>query len=271
MEKLVITAAIVGAEVTREEQPALALTPEEIAEDAYKCYQAGAAMIHLHVRDEHGNATQSKDVFKKTVDLIRKKCPILVQVSTGGAVGMTAEERIQSIEADPDMATLSTGTCNFGPDVFENTQEYMEMFAKKMAEKNIKPELEVFDVGMIENGVRLMKKGLIKAPLHFDFVLGVPGAAPGTPEIAMFMSKTIPSDASWTIAGIGRTELPLAVMAIILGGHVRVGFEDNVSYSKGVLAESNAQLVARIVRIAKELGREVATPDEARKILGLYK
>jgi len=270
MEKLVITAAIVGAEVTREEQPALALTPDEIAEDAKKCYEAGAAMVHLHVRDEKGNATQNQAVFKETVKKIRERCPVLVQVSTGGAVGMTAEERIQSIESSPDMATLSTGTCNFGPDVFENTQAMQEIFAQKMAEKNIKPELECFDAGMIENGLRLLKKGLIKAPLHFDFVLGVPGAAPGTPEMLMFMRQTIPGDATWTVAGIGRTELPLAIMGIVLGGHVRVGFEDNVFYSKGVLADSNAQLVARIARIAKEVGREVATPEEARKILGLY-
>lgn len=271
MDKLVITVAAVGAEVTRQEQPALPITPEEIAEDAYRCYKAGAAMIHLHVRDEQGNPTQDKEVFKKTVKLIREKCPILVQVSTGGAVGMTPEERIQSIEADPDMATLSTGTCNFGPDVFMNTQEYMEVFAKKMAEKNIKPELECFEPGMIENGVRLMKKGFIKAPLHFDFVLGVPGACPGTPEALMFMKSAIPAGSTWTVAGVGRAQLPLATMAVILGGHVRVGFEDNIFYSKGVLAESNAQLVERVVRIAKEHGREIATPEEARTILGLYK
>lgn len=271
MEKLVITAAIVGAEVTRAEQPNLSLSAAEIAEDAYQCYKAGAAMIHLHVRDAAGNATQDKEVFTAAVKLIRAKCPVLVQVSTGGAVGMSAEERIQSIEADPDMATLSTGTCNFGTEVFENTQEMMELFAKKMTAKNIKPELECFDVGMIDNGVRLAKKGFIKTPLHFDFVLGVPGAAPGTPEVLMFMKSHIPADATWTVAGVGRSETPLVTMGIILGGHVRVGFEDNVFYGKGDLAKSNAQLVERVVRLAKELGREVATPEEARKILGLYK
>lgn len=271
MEKLVITAAIVGAEVTRDEQPNLSLTPAEIAEDAYQCYKAGAAMIHLHVRDAEGNPTQSKEIFAETIKLIREKCPVLVQVSTGGAAWMTAEERIQSIEADPDMATLSTGTCNFGTDVFTNTQDMMEIFATKMTEKNIKPELECFDVGMIDNGVRLAKKGFLKAPLHFDFVLGVPGAAPGTPEVLMFMKNHIPADATWTVAGIGRTETPLAAMGIVMGGHVRVGFEDNVYYNKGEVAQSNAQLVERVARLAKELGREVATPEEARKILGLYK
>jgi 3-keto-5-aminohexanoate cleavage enzyme len=152
-----------------------------------------------------------------------------------------------------------------------NPQDYLETFAKKMAEKNIKPELECFEPGMIANGLRLAKKGLIKEPLHFDFVLGVPGAMPGEPKDLLHMVNSIPSNATWTVAGIGRYELPLAVMAIVMGGHVRVGFEDNIFYSKGVLAESNAQLVERIARISRDVGREVATPEEARKILGLYK
>jgi 3-keto-5-aminohexanoate cleavage enzyme len=150
-----------------------------------------------------------------------------------------------------------------------NTEEYMEKFAKRMLDLGVKPEIEVFERGMIENAKKLVKKGLVKAPLHFDLVLGVPGACPGTPEDLMFMVAQLPAGSTWTVAGIGRSELPLAVMAIVLGGHVRVGFEDNVYYGKGELATSNAQLVERIVRIAKEVGREVATPDEARAILGI--
>jgi 3-keto-5-aminohexanoate cleavage enzyme len=169
------------------------------------------------------------------------------------------------------MATLSCGTCNFGGDVFMNSEAYMEQFASRMLELGVKPELEVFERGMIDNAKKLLKKGLLKAPLHFDFVLGVPGACPGTPEDLLYMVRQLPPDWTWTVAGIGKDELPLAVMAIMLGGHVRVGFEDNVYYKKGVLAESNAPLVARIVRIAEELGREIATPDEAREILGLSK
>ncbi len=269
MEKLIITAALTGAEVTRDQQPNLPLTPDEIAEAAYECYLAGASIVHVHARDAEGNPTQDIDVYKEIKEKVEAKCPIIFQPSTGGAVWHTPEQRLQPVDLKPEMATLSCGTCNFGPDVFMNSEEYIEKFAVKMQEMGVKPEIEVFERGMIENAKRLVKKGLVKAPLHVDFVLGVPGACPGNPEDLMFMVNQIPQDWTWTVAGIGRTETPLAVMAIIMGGHVRVGFEDNVYYSKGRLAKSNAEFVERIVRLAKEIGREVATPDEARAILGL--
>ena len=145
----------------------------------------------------------------------------------------------------------------------------MENFAKVMKENGVKPEIEIFEKGMIDNAMKLVKKGLVSLPIHFDFVLGVPGAMPGEPRDLVYLVNSIPSGCTWTVAGIGRAELPLGVMAIVMGGHVRVGFEDNIFYSKGVVAESNAQLVARIARISRECGREVATPAEARKILGL--
>ncbi len=271
MEKLIITAAITGAEVTRDIQPNLALTPDEIAEDAYQCYLAGASIIHVHARDEEGNPTQSYDVYKEIKDKIEAKCNVIVQPSTGGATWHSAEERLQPVELKPEMATLSTGTVNFGPDVFMNTEEYMEKFAARMKELGVKPEIEVFERGMIVNALKLVKKGLVDKPVHFDFVLGVPGACPGEIEDLVYFKQSIPADATWTVAGIGRYELPLATAAIVMGGHVRVGFEDNVYYSKGVLADSNAQLVERIVRISKELGRVVATPDETREILSLKK
>ncbi|OPL09092.1 MAG: 3-keto-5-aminohexanoate cleavage protein [delta proteobacterium ML8_F1] len=271
MEKLIITAALTGAEVTREVQPALPLTPEEIARDAYECYKAGASIVHIHARDPEGNPTQDKAVYQQIKTLIEEQCNVIVQPSTGGAVWHSAEERLQPVELKPEMATLSTGTVNFGPDVFMNTQEYMEKFAQRMLTLGVKPEIEIFDRGMIHNALGLLKKGLLKSPLHFDFVLGVPGACPGGVEDLVYLRSRIPDDATWTVAGIGRHETPLAAAAIVMGGHVRVGFEDNVYYSKGVLARSNAQLVERIVRIAAELGREVATPDEAREILGLKK
>ncbi|MCA0385512.1 MAG: 3-keto-5-aminohexanoate cleavage protein [Firmicutes bacterium] len=269
MEKLIITAALTGAEVTRAQQPHLPITPDEIAEEAFKCYEAGASIVHIHARDAEGNPTQDAEVYRQIKEKIAEKCNIIFQPSTGGAVWHTPEQRLQPVDLSPEMATLSCGTCNFGPDVFMNSEEYIEKFAVKMQEMGVKPEIEVFERGMIENAKALVKKGLVKAPLHVDFVLGVPGACPGTPEDLMFMVNQLPEGWTWTVAGIGRSELPLAVMAIILGGHVRVGFEDNVYYSKGRLATSNAELVERIVRIAKEMGREVATPDEARKILGL--
>jgi 3-keto-5-aminohexanoate cleavage enzyme len=192
---------------------------------------------------------------------------VIIQPTTGGAVWHTFEQRMQPLMLKPEMATLSCGTCNFGDDVFVNTAPFMTELAEKMLSLGVKPELEVFERGMIQNAIRLHQRALLKAPLHFDMVLGVPGACPGTPEDLMYMVKQLPPDATWTVAGIGRSQLPLAAMAIIMGGHVRVGFEDNVYLEKGVLAESNADFVKRIVRLAKELGRPVAAPDEARRIL----
>jgi 3-keto-5-aminohexanoate cleavage enzyme len=269
MEKLIITAALTGAEVTKDIQPNLPVTPDEIAEAAYECWKAGASIVHVHARDAEGNPTQSGDVYKAIIDKIREKCDIIVQPSTGGATWHTPEQRLQPVELAPEMATLSCGTCNFGNEVFMNTQENIEIFAKRMQELGVKPEIEVFERGMIDTAKGLVKKGLINAPLHFDFVLGVPGACPGNPEDLMYMVQQIPAGSTWTVAGVGRYETPLSVMSIIMGGHVRVGFEDNVYYSKGVKADSNAQLVERVVRLAGELGREVASPDEARRILGL--
>jgi len=271
LEKLIITAALTGAEVTREQQPNLPLTPDEIAEAAYEAYKAGASIVHVHARDEEGNPTQSYEVYKEIKEKIEAKCPVIFQPSTGGAVWHSPEERLQPVELSPEMATLSCGTCNFGPDVFMNSQEYMEKFAARMKELGIKPELEIFEKGMINNALTLVKKGLLDKPLHFDFVMGIPGAITGEVRDLLYLVESIPEESTWTVAGIGRQELPLATAAIILGGHVRVGFEDNVLYKKGQLAKSNAELVERIVRIAKELGREVATPDEARKILGISK
>ncbi|WP_069650544.1 3-keto-5-aminohexanoate cleavage protein [Caloranaerobacter ferrireducens] len=269
MQKLIITAALTGAEVTREQQPNLPITPEEIAEAAYEAYKAGASIVHIHARDKDGNPTQDYEVYKEIKERIEAKCPVIFQPSTGGAVWHTPEERLQPVELRPEMATLSCGTCNFGPDVFMNSQEYMEKFAKRMKELGVKPELEIFERGMIKNALTLVKKGLIDEPLHFDFVMGVPGAIPGEIRDLLYLVESIPKGSTWTVAGIGRYELPLATAAILLGGHVRVGFEDNIYYKKGELAKSNAQLVERIVRLAHELGREVATPDEAREILNI--
>ncbi|MTI68252.1 MAG: 3-keto-5-aminohexanoate cleavage protein [Firmicutes bacterium] len=269
MEKLIITAALTGAEVTRKQQPNLPLTPEEIAEAAYEAYKAGASIVHVHARDKDGNPTQDKETYKEIKEKIEEKCPVIFQPSTGGAVWHTKEERLQPVELKPEMATLSAGTCNFGKDVFMNSQEYIEEFAKRMKELNVKPEIEVFERGMINNAVRLAKKGLLDTPMHFDFVMGIPGAITGEIRDLLYLVESIPKGSTWTVAGIGRHQLPLANMGILLGGNVRVGFEDNIYYKKGELAKSNAQLVERVVRLAKEHNRPVATPDEARKILNI--
>jgi len=269
LNKLIITVAPVGAETTRKDNPNLPLTPAEIAQDVVRCVEKGASLVHLHVRDAAGNATQSRDIFREAIALIKKNCSAIIQVSTGGAAWMTPEERLQPVTLRPEMATLTTGTVNFGDDVFANPPQVIEHFAREIAAHGVKPEIEVFDVGMIANALRLVKQGILQLPLHFDFVMGVPGGIPGEPRHLLHLVESLPAGSTWTVAGIGRCELPLAVQAILLGGHVRVGFEDNVYYSKGVLATGNAQLVERIARLAAELGRAVATPDEARRILGL--
>jgi len=269
MDKLIITAALTGAEVTRAQQPALPVTPQEIADSAHECAQAGAAIVHVHARLSDGTPTQDKETYRQIITEVKKRCNVIVQVSTGGAVGMTPAERLAPVTLKPEMATLSMGTVNFGGDVFMNPPADMEVFAAALRDHGVKPELEIFDSGMLTTASRWLKKGLLSGPQHFDLVLGIPGGMAGTPEALMYLRSQLPAGSSWTVAGIGPAQLPLAALAIVLGGHVRVGFEDNVYYRKGELASSNAQLVARIARISRELERPVATPDEARALLGL--
>ena len=271
MEKLIISACICGAEVTKENNPAGPYTVEEIVREAKSAYDAGAALIHLHVRWDDGTPTQDKGRFQECVDAIRKVCPdVIIQPSTGGAVGMTDLERLQSTEITPtpEMATLDCGTCNFGGDeIFINTDNTINNFGDIMKERGIKPECEVFDKGMIDLALKAAKKGHIDYPIHFDFVLGVQMTA--TVRDLVFMAGSVPPGSTWTATGIGKTCWDIVAATIALGGHVRVGFEDNVYMSKGVLAKSNGEMVERVVQMAKLMNREVATPDEARQILGL--
>ena len=271
MDKLIISACICGAEVTKENNPAVPYTVEEVVREAKSAYDAGAALIHLHVRWDDGTPTQDKGRFQEMVDAIRKECPdVIIQPSTGGAVGMTDLERLQSTEITPtpEMATLDCGTCNFGGDeIFINTDNTIANFGDIMQERGIKPECEVFDKGMIDLALKAAKKGHIKYPIHFDFVLGVQMTS--TVRDLVIMATSIPADSTWTATGIGKNAWGIAAATIAMGGHVRVGFEDNVYMSKGVLAKSNGEMVERVVQMAKLLNREVATPAEAREILGL--
>jgi len=271
MEKLIISACISGAEVTKEQNPAVPYTVEEIVREAKSAYDAGAAVIHLPVRWDDGTPTQSKDRFQECVDAIKEVCPdVIVQPSTGGAVGMTDEERLQScdITPTPEFATLDCGTVNFGGDeIFVNTDDTIMNFAKIMKNKGIKPELEVFDKGMVDKAIKVDKKGLLEHPLHFDFVLGVQMAA--TLRDLVFISESLPEGSTWTATGLGKNAWHIAAATISLGGHVRVGFEDNLYLEKGRLAKSNGEMVAKAVSISEMLGRQVATPAEAREILGL--
>lgn len=268
--KLMITAALVGAEVTRQDTPYLPITPDEIANEAYLAYQAGACIAHIHVRDDAGASTQEAQIYQKTIEKIKERCDIIVQVSTGGAVGMSREERIQPVRLSPEMATLTTGTVNFGSGIFLNSLDDMDYFSSTIVQYGVVPEFEIFDSGMITNAKRLLTNYDFKGRPHFDFVLGVPGAITASAKNLLHLVEQLPMNSTWSVAGIGRHQLPMAMMAIAMGGHVRVGFEDNIYYTKGVLAQSNAQLVERVARLAHELGREPAKPDEARQLLGIY-
>ena len=271
MEKLIITATICGAEVTKEQNAAVPYTVEEIVREAKSAVDAGAAIVHLHVRRDDGTPTQDKARFKECIDAIYEACPdVIIIPSTGGAVGMSAEERLQPTELYPEMATLDCGTCNFGDEVFENTMPMMRDFGKRMIENNIKPEYECFEMGHLDTVLNMAKKGQVPgAPMQFNFVLGVPGCTPATVQNLAWLVNAIPAGSTWTATGIGRHAFTLAAHAIAMGGNVRVGFEDNLNLERGVPAKSNGELVAKVVRIAKELGREIATSAEAREILGL--
>ena len=275
MDKLIITAAICGAEVTKEQNPAVPYTVEEIVREAKSAVDAGAAIVHLHVRYDDGTPTQSRDRFQECEEAILKECPNVILIpSTGGAVGMTPEERLQSTDTTPlpEMATLDCGTCNFGDEIFDNTMPTMRAFGKRMMERGIKPEYECFEMGHLDTILTMARKGQVPgAPMQFNFVLGVPGCTPATVDNLCWLVKNIPAGSTWTATGIGRHAFQLAAPAIVMGGNVRVGFEDNLYLERGVLAKSNGELVDKVVRMAKLLGREVANSDEAREILGLRK
>ncbi|MBP7562801.1 MAG: 3-keto-5-aminohexanoate cleavage protein [Candidatus Cloacimonetes bacterium] len=274
MEPLILTTALTGAETTRASQPNLPITPDEQAQTAIECFKAGSSVMHLHVREDDGSPSQRLERFEESITKIRKAVPeIIIQMSTGGAVGVPFEQRMAPLKLRPDMATLNAGTLNFGDEVFINSPKDIERLAAYFQEVNVAPEIEVYESGMIDIVAKLVKKGLIThTPLHVQFVLGVPGGMSGKPKNLLYMAEHLKEEiptATWGVAGIGRWQLPCAMMAVVMGGHVRVGFEDNIWYHKGVLAESNAQLVARVARMAEEFGRPIATPEQARKILGL--
>ncbi len=270
MEKLIITVAGVGAETTKDAQPGLPVTAAEIGADAARCREAGAAMYHLHVRDAEANPTQAREVFAAAIEAIRERTDIIIQTSTGGAMGMTADERLQPLGLGPEMASLTTGTANFGDDVFFNDSALMSEFYQRMQKKGVRPEFEIFEAGQIDNALKLVKKYGPAGPLlHWDFVLGVPGSMSGEPRNLLFLVDRVPEGSTWTCTGIGRWHMPVTMTALALGGNVRLGFEDNIFLHKGVLAKENAELVGRVARIAQEWDRPCATPDEARRILKL--
>jgi 3-keto-5-aminohexanoate cleavage enzyme len=263
----ILTAAICGAETTREQTPYLPITADELAAEAERCAQAGASVIHLHVRNDDGSPTQDGALFEKAIRAIRARCDAIVQTTTGGAVGMSADERAQPLLCNPEMATLNAGSLNFGDDVFLNPFPMVREFARRMRERGIVPELECYDAGHVESCLALAKEGVIDLPAHFDFVLGVRGGLGASEENFRFLLGKLPQGSSFSVAGIGRHQLPMAELSLRLGGHARCGLEDNVYLSKGVLAKGSYELVARLAELARAAGRGVATPAQARELL----
>lgn len=275
--KVIITAAVTGAWPKKENNPNVPLTPQEIADDVYQCWQAGAAVAHLHMRDDEGNGTMSADKFRETVQTIKTKypdCDIVLNLTTSGDLHATEETRqLHLKELKPEMASYDCGSMNWmNSGLFLNPPKFLEDLGLLMQELNIKPEIEAFDPGMIANAAYYIKKGVLKAPLHFELCMGCANGIPGSVKNLVFMKETMDTlcpGSTWSSFGVGHSAMEIMYATIALGGHLRVGMEDNVMYAKGVLAESNRQFVERARRLIEEYGKEVATPDEAREILSL--
>lgn len=284
MERLIITAALTGAQQGKEANPNLPEQPQEIVRQALECWEAGVAVVHIHARDPEGKPTADPNVFGEIVDGIKAKSDLVICLSTGGAAKISLEERIGMVPAlRPDLASLNIGSTMTGRYDFDNrkwlsdftlaqTYSDLELIARTMLEAGTKPEIEIYDPGMINNALLLQKIGAIVSPMHFSFVMGIPGQInTPTPKHLLYLSEMLPQGSTWQVIGIGVHQFPMITMGMLMDGHVRVGMEDNLHISKGVMAENNAEFVEKAVRIAREIGRPIATPDDAREILGLKK
>ena len=276
--KTIITVAPTGAWPKKKDNPNVPMTPEEIAEDVYECWKAGAAVAHLHMRDDEGNGIMDPVRFKKTVELIKahEDCDIVLNLTTSGDIHADDEIRVAHVkELKPEMASYDCGSMNWlNMGLFLNTPQFLEDCGHLFQELNVKPEIEAFDPGMIGNAAYYIKKGVLKTPVHFQFCMGCANGIGGTMKNLIFMKEEAErlvgaANFTWSCFGVGHSAMEMLYGAVALGGHIRVGMEDNVLFSKGVLAESNKQLVERAVDAVKLFGREVATPDEARQMLNL--
>jgi 3-keto-5-aminohexanoate cleavage enzyme len=269
MQKLIITVALTGNVPTKQMNPHLPVTADEIAADVRRCADAGASIFHVHSRNSEQKPTLDVSVIKENVREIKKTAPdVILQLSTGGRAGKDWDDRANPIRLLPEMGSFTTGSNNLPGMIYENSPQFIEFLAGVFKETGVKPEIEVFETGMINNALYLEKKGLVNFPLHFDFVLGAPGSMPATVKNLIFLSESIPAGSTWTVAGIGRGQIPMGIAALVTGGHVRVGLEDNL-YLPDRSPASNPKLVEKIVTISKEFGRDIATPQEARAILSL--
>jgi len=270
MAKTIITVATTGAWPRKKDNPNIPLTPQEIADDVYKCYQAGAAVAHLHMRDDEGLGTMATEKFEETVKLIKEKCDIILNLTTSGDLNATDETRQAHIKSiKPDMASYDCGSMNWGHNaLFINHPHFLESLGQTMKDNGVKPEVEIFDAGMVYNSLYYKKKGILDGPVHYQFVLGAAGGSTATVENLVYLKGLIPEDSTWSAFGVGKDHLKILYTTIAMGGHVRVGLEDNLYYSKGQVA-SNEQLVSRAARVIKEYGNEVASVSEAKELLGL--
>ncbi len=272
MDKLIINCALTGSRITREQTPYIPVTPDEIINSAVEANEAGAAVVHIHVRDQKtGLGIQDLDLFREVSEGIKSRCNVIQCLTTSGIPGrnLPDDERLIPLALRPELGSIDCGSLNFGKLIFLGGEDFVERAIREMFEQGIKPEMEVFELGMIECCKRLISKNIINKPYYFGLILGTPSGAPADIRALLTMVDSLPPDSLWFVVGIGRHQLPITSLAIILGGHVRVGLEDSIYYAAGVLAKGNAELVSRCVRIAGEMGREVATADEARSMLGL--
>jgi len=273
MEKVIITAAVTGSRPTKEMNPAVPYSPDEIAQAAIECHHAGAAIVHIHVRDpKTGRPDSNIELFREVLDRIRSECNLIINLTTSGFHiddPNPIEIRLQPISLQPEICSLDIGSINFPDRTFINPPDWGETAAKRMLDWGVKPEIEIFDVGHISQALSLASKCLFQEPLYFQLCMGVRWGIEATPENLIFLRDKLPPGSRWSVLGIGKHQLPMIAMGILLGGNIRVGFEDNIYLRKGILAESNAQLVTMAVDLSRSLQREVATPDEAREILGI--
>jgi len=273
MEKLIITAALVGSGPTKPMNPAVPYKPAEIAQAAVDCWRAGAAVAHIHVRHpESGEPSMDVELFREVVARICDECDMLINLTTSGLDLRgedVIEQRLAPLTLAPELCSLDIGSVNFRERVFVNPPEWGVQAAERMHAAGVKPEIEVFDVGHITQARAMIDDGLIEQPAFFQLCMGVGWGIEATPENLLFMRSKLPPGARWSVLAVGRAQLPMITMGMLLDGHVRVGFEDNLYLEKGVLATSNAQFVEQVVRLCGEVGREVASPAEARRILNL--
>lgn len=270
-DALIISAATTGSWPTKSQNPNLPTTPEEIARAAFDCAAAGAAIVHVHVRDDDERVTCDPVRYARVRDLVAAAgSDVVINMSTGGGAGQTTDEdRMAPVALSPEIASFDCGSVNFGERVFINSPSFLRELAQRMRHYGVRPEIECFEPGHVWNALRLIDEGLLEPPFWFQFVLGVRGGSPPEVKQLQHLVEMLPPGAHWSVCGIGRAQLPLGMAAMAMGGHVRTGLEDNIYYRRGELAESNAQLVARVARIAAELGRPLATPDQVRALLAL--